>query len=212
MRKIKIVLLILSLLIFVSCEEKEDIDTQSSATGVYEGSKTGEVTDADRQFGKLRKGKENKSNENKKIDKTVRPEIAKFVEEQFNDSTKIYKISDLEYSINEKAITTMFKNDAKHILKNASYEYSIEVKQLKDKYNINEFVEKSKNDKPELKAVEMKFYDIVLVNNINNNDHSGELTTIINKNDKSYLIKISSEYLKISEVLMLAEKFSEYIK
>lgn len=206
--KIKIFIIALIAALLVACNSEESIDVESSATGEYnqEG-----VTEADKQFGKL-KNNNNKSSEQTEDIKTVRPDVTKFILEQFdveNSSTK--ELNGLEYTINDKSITSIFKGEATHKSQNAAYPYSIEIKCFDKEISNSDFVNTIKKDYPNLKVLNMKPYGDVLLENINNNPYSAELHVLWN-NENSYYIVFKSETMSVPEILVLSEKFAEYLK
>ncbi len=206
--KIKIFIIALIAALLVACNSEEIIDVESSATGEY--NQKG-VTEADKQFGKLKNNHKN-SNEQTEDIKTVRPDVTKFILEQFDDENSATKeLNGLEYKINDKSITSVFKGEATHKFQNAAYPYSIEIKRLDEKVSNPDFVSSIKKDYSNLKVLNMKPYGDVLLENINNNPYSAELHVLWNK-ENSYYIVFKSETMSVPEILVLSEKFAEYLK
>lgn len=206
--KIKIFIIAIIAALLVACNSEESIDVESSATGEY--NQKG-VTEADKQFGKLKNNNKN-SNEQTEDIKTVRPDVTKFILEQFDDENSATKeLNGLEYKINDKSITSVFKGVATHKFQNAAYPYSIEIKRLDKKVSNPDFVSSIKKDYSNLKVLNMKPYGDVLLENINNNPYSAELHVLWN-NENSYYIVFKSETMSVPEILVLSEKFAEYLK
>lgn len=206
--KIKIFIIALIAALLVACNSEESIDVESSATGEYNQE---EVTEADKQFGKL-KNNNNKSSEQTEDIKTVRPDVTKFILEQFDvENSYTKELNGLEYTINDKSITSIFKGEATHKFQNAAYPYSIEIKCFDKKISNSDFVNTIKKDYPNLKVLNMKPYGDVLLENINNNPYSAELHVLWN-NENSYYIVFKSETMSVPEILVLSEKFAEYLK
>lgn len=201
MKKIYLLMLIFIALGFTACS-KETPELTSGATNKYDKLEAAR-TKADEQFSKL---KENDNNG--KVIRTVRPDVAKFVEEEFSEkNTQNKKLDNFEYNINSKAMSTIFKNQAKHIFNTVKYKYEINIEKLEKYYKVEDFVKLlSKNDS-KLKTVEMKKFDTVLVRNIDDNSYTSELHAIYSIENDSYYLKFSSKDMSIAEIIMLAEKF-----
>lgn len=206
----KIYLLIILIFLLTACDKKsEETDLTSGPTSKYDKAQVG-TTKADEQFAKLKK--KNGKVENQVI-KTVRPEVARFVEEQFKqDNLKGKSLDNIKYMINAKSISTSFDDDATHLIRNVGFDYDINVKKLDKKYNIEEFIEEFRKKSQNLKIVEMKAYEKILVENIENDSFSSNLIALYNDKDSSYLLKFTSKKMSISEIIILSEKFSEFIK
>lgn len=206
----RIYLLLILIFLLSACDRKNDeADLTSGPTSKYDKVQVG-TTKADEQFAKLKK--KNGKGENKII-KTVRPEVARFVEEQFKQENIIDKDLDkLQYKINKKAISTSFDDDAKHIFRNIGFDYYINLKKLEKSYSLDDFINENKKKDDKLKIVEMKAYDKVLVENIGNDSFSAKLIALYKKGESSYSLTFSSEKMSIAEIIMLSEKFSEFIK
>ena len=209
MKRIYLLLIVLIFLLS-ACDKKnnEEADLTSGPTSKYDKTEIG-TTKADEQFAKLKK--KNGKTENQVI-KTVRPEVARFVEEQFKDENIQEKsIDKLSFYINKKAISSSFEDDAKYLIRNVGFDYQINIKKLEKKYSIEEYIEEYRKKDDSLKIVEMKAYDKVLVTNINNDSYASKLSTIISNDGSTYQLTFSSEKMSIAEIIMLSEKFSEFI-
>lgn len=209
MKRIYLLLIVLIFLLS-ACDKKnnEEADLTSGPTSKYDKTEIG-TTKADEQFAKLKK--KNGKTENQVI-KTVRPEVARFVEEQFKDENIQEKsIDKLSFYINKKAISSSFEDDAKYLIRNVGFDYQINIKKLEKKYSLEEYIEEQRKQDDNLKIVEMKAYDKVLVSNINNDSYASKLSTIISNDGSTYQLTFSSEKMSIAEIIMLSEKFSEFI-
>lgn len=209
MKRIYLLLIVLIFLLS-ACDKKnnEEADLTSGPTSKYDKTEIG-TTKADEQFAKLKK--KNGKTENQVI-KTVRPEVARFVEEQFKEENIQEKsIDKLSFYINKKAISSSFEDDAKYLIRNVGFDYQINIKKLEKKYSIEEYIEEYRKKDDSLKIVEMKAYDKVLVTNINNDSYASKLSTIISNDGSTYQLTFSSEKMSIAEIIMLSEKFSEFI-
>lgn len=209
MKRIYLLLIVLIFLLS-ACDKKnnEEADLTSGPTSKYDKTEIG-TTKADEQFAKLKK--KNGKTENQVI-KTVRPEVAKFVEEQFKEENIQEKsIDKLSFFINKKAISTGFEDDAKYLIRNVGFDFEINIKKLEKKYSLEEYIEEYRKKDDNLKIVEMKAYDKVLVCNINNDSYASKLSTIISNDGSTYQLTFSSEKMSIAEIIMLSEKFSEFI-
>lgn len=209
MKRIYLLLIVLIFLLS-ACDKKnnEEADLTSGPTSKYDKTEIG-TTKADEQFAKLKK--KNGKTENQVI-KTVRPEVARFVEEQFKDENIQEKsIDKLSFYINKKAISSSFEDDAKYLIRNVGFDYQINIKKLEKKYSLEEYIEEQRKQDDNLKIVEMKAYDKVLVSNINNDSYASKLATIISNDGSTYQLTFSSEKMSIAEIIMLSEKFSEFI-
>lgn len=210
--------LILLLIFLVGCQQESkneaEADLTSGPTPTEELAKG--TTKADQQFGKLRQKKSDPSTSSKsekKIIRTVRPELARFVEEQFaSDKIKEYKLDDFVYYVNNKSMGTLFNGNAQHSFKKTAYDYQINIKRLDKEYAVDDFIEKLWSEDQTLKSVDLNGYGRVLVKNIGDNSYSAELYSILTKNSKSYQIQFKSEYMSIAEIIMLAEKYVSLIK
>lgn len=209
MKRIYLLLIVLIFLLS-ACDKKnnEEADLTSGPTSKYDKTEIG-TTKADEQFAKLKK--KNGKTENQVI-KTVRPEVARFVEEQFKEENIQEKsIDKLSFYINKKAISSSFEDDAKYLIRNVGFDYQINIKKLEKKYSLEEYIEEQRKQDDNLKIVEMKAYDKVLVTNINNDSYASKLSTIISNDGSTYQLTFSSEKMSIAEIIMLSEKFSEFI-
>lgn len=209
MKRIYLLLIVLIFLLS-ACDKKnnEEADLTSGPTSKYDKTEIG-TTKADEQFAKLKKKNGNTENQ---VIKTVRPEVTRFVEEQFKDENIQEKsIDKLSFYINKKAISSSFEDDAKYLIRNVGFDYQINIKKLEKKYSIEEYIEEYRKKDDSLKIVEMKAYDKVLVTNINNDSYASKLSTIISNDGSTYQLTFSSEKMSIAEIIMLSEKFSEFI-
>lgn len=195
-------------LLLVSCKSQEEADLTSSATGEYipEG-----MTEADKQFGDIRNNNDNSNQESDEEIRTVRPEVTNFILEQFSEeNSSIKEFEGLEYRINNSALTSIFKGIVTHKFQNVYYPYTIEIRKIEDEINNENFVDNIKEKNPNLKVLKMNKFNDILLENIGNNQYSGELH-IMYENDLKYYLLIKSESMSIPELLMLSEKFGEYL-
>lgn len=206
----KIYTLLFIALILSSCSNK-NIDTTSSATGVWDPEESG-LTEADVQFGNLRQ--ENSLAENETtIIKNVRPEVSRFITNQFLDeNSEMRELKGLKYRLNNKARSTIFRKNAKHVFAQVGYDYTIELELLDNYVENEEYIKNILNQESKFKEVDMNGIGKVLVKNNENNSYSAILKTNINKDDNTYSLNISSNLMSIPEILMLTEEFTKYIE
>lgn len=197
-------ILIIAILIFVmaGCDKLSEITVDNTSSPTKKFNESG-VTEADKQFGN--------SSTDKKITE-IRPKFSDFLEKEFeNKNLKDIKLGTIEYKINNKAISMSFDNEAQHIIKNNSYDYTIDVKKLDKKYSNSDFIKVLKKKDANLKELEVGKIGVVLVKN-NKNNYSSEIHVLFNKGEESYYYKIKSDLLSIPEVVVLAKKFSKNLR
>lgn len=201
----KIILAALLLFVLVGCESDE-VDEVSSATGVWDPTEAG-LSEADVQFGNERK---NIGNSDSTEIRSVRPEVTRFVMEQFSDeNSEENELAGLNYRINEKSLSTSFMSKARHNFKNVGYDYIIEIEEV-DKISNEEFVSNLASNN-NMSEVEIKEFGKVAVMNNSGNSYSAILETLYEGENSSYTIKISSDLMSIPEILMLTEVFISYL-
>lgn len=206
MKKLFIILLVFAL---SGCSNQGDeVDQTSSATGVWDPSEAG-LSEADVQFGNLRKDGQGSS----ETITTVRPEVTRTIVDQFDsEHVEDRSLENLSYKINDKSFTTAFKNQARHVVTEIGYDYAIEIQRLETFMENEEFIEEFNDRDSELGRVEMSTYGQVLVKNVDGNSYASELITSFNTSSETYAIKFSSQYMSVPEILMLAEEFGLYLK
>lgn len=196
--------LILVLMIFLTACSNSNVDTVSSATEKWESGQT----EANAQFSKLEAEKGGNSD---KVT-SVREGFVDFLNDQFwKDNITNRNFENLEFVTRSDAMLSNSSKEHHYIIRKQSYNYDIKIRKFDNKIENDTFIKEMTSRDSSLKTIDTNIFDKVLVKNLNGS-YSSALGILYNKNDESYYINFESNQMSIPEILVLAEKFFEFVK